>query len=168
MDSILLVTTQHTLLWTLPSASLLSHGPEPRVLTHLSSTSILRTRRGVSSASVTLEISLCWDDPSLHDSCFAGLSPEAGRVLSSLINNLHCCRFPSRDVLEPSLPCRGSWRSAGDHVNLSVSSAEKAQGPLSTADSLLCLESRCPNVSLRLGRADEKLGPNQIGSKFTP
>ena len=64
--------------WTLPSASLLSYCPEPRVLTHLSSTSILWTRQGVSSASVTSNISLCWDDPSLHDSCFVAQSAEAG------------------------------------------------------------------------------------------
>ena len=55
---------------TLPSAFLLSYCPEPRVLTHLSSTSILWARRGVSSASVTWEVSLCWDDPSPHGSCF--------------------------------------------------------------------------------------------------
>ena len=62
--------------WTLPSASLLSYCPEPRVLTHLSSTSILWSQ-GVSSTSVTSNISLCWDDPSLHD-CFVAQSAEAG------------------------------------------------------------------------------------------
>ena len=55
-------------------------------------------------------------------------------------------------------------------MNLGLSSAETVQRPRSTLDSLLRLESRRPKVGLHLGRAGEKLGPNQkkTSSKFTP
>lgn len=65
----------------------------------LSSTRVLLTRWRVSSASISSNISLGWDDPSLHDSCFAGHCLEAGVVLSSLINHLHGWCFSCQDVL---------------------------------------------------------------------
>lgn len=93
----------------------------------------------------------------------AGWSLEPG-VLLSLISDLHGCCFASQDVLDQLHHGRVALAGGLEEtfVDMSLSSTEMPRGPTACWICRCAWSSRCPEVSLHLGKAGEKFGPNQF------